>query len=81
MLVHRPRRWLNIKPSPGQSQQTQNICIIFVQRRRKVFDVGPTLYKCSANVFCLLGCEVITQHLCNFYTTLAQRLRRWSNIV
>ena len=30
----------------GLSQQTQNICITFVQRRHKVFDVGPTLYKC-----------------------------------
>ena len=28
------------------SQQTQNICIIFVQRRPNVFDIGPTLYKC-----------------------------------
>ena len=28
------------------SQQTQNICIAFVQRRPNVFDVGPTLYKC-----------------------------------
>ena len=36
-------------------QQTQNICITFVQRRPNVFDVGPTLYKCYANVLCLLG--------------------------
>ena len=27
------------------SQQTQNICIAFVQRRPNVEDVGPTLYK------------------------------------
>ena len=27
------------------SQQTQNICIPFVQRRHNVFDVDPTLYK------------------------------------
>ena len=27
-------------------QQTQNICITFVQRRPNIFDVGPTLYKC-----------------------------------
>ena len=26
-----------------------------VQRRPNVFDVGPTLYKCYANVLCLLG--------------------------
>ena len=36
-------------------QQTQNICITFVQRRPNVFDVGPTLYKCYTNVLCLLG--------------------------
>ena len=28
------------------TQQAQNICITFVQRRPNVFDVGPTLYKC-----------------------------------
>ena len=28
------------------SQQAQNICMTFVQRRSNVFDVGPTLYKC-----------------------------------
>ena len=33
------------------SQQTQNICITFVQCRPNVFDVGPTLYKCYTNVF------------------------------
>ena len=38
------------------SQQTQNICITFIQRRPNVFDVGPTLYKCHTNVLCLLGC-------------------------
>ena len=37
------------------TQQTQNICITFVQRRPNVSDVGPTLYKCYANVLCLLG--------------------------
>ena len=39
---------------PGAAQQTQNICITFVQRRPNVFDVGPTLYKCYTNVLCLL---------------------------
>ena len=38
-----------------QTQQTQNICITFVQRRPNVFDVGPTLYKYYTNVLCLLG--------------------------
>ena len=36
-------------------QQTQNICITFVQRRPNVLDVGPTLYKCYTDVLCLLG--------------------------
>ena len=38
------------------SQQTQNICIPFVQRRLNVFDVGSTLYKCYTNGLCLLWC-------------------------
>ena len=37
------------------SQQTQNICITFVQRRPNVFDFGPTLYKCYTIFLCLLG--------------------------
>ena len=37
------------------TQQTQNICITFIQRRPNVFDVGPTLHKCYTNVLCLLG--------------------------
>ena len=36
-------------------QQTQNICITFIQRRLNVCDVSPTLYKCYTNVLCLLG--------------------------
>ena len=39
-------------------QQTQNICITFVQRRPNVFDVGPTLYKCYTNVLRLLGYQI-----------------------
>ena len=37
------------------SQQTQNICTTFVQRRPNVSDVGPTLYKCYTNVFVFAG--------------------------
>ena len=37
------------------SQQTQNICTTFVQRRPNVIDVGPTLYKYYTNVLCLPG--------------------------
>ena len=39
----------------AKSQQTQNICITFVQRQPNVFDVGPTLYNCYGIVLCLLG--------------------------
>ena len=31
-------------------QETQSICITFIQRRSNVFDVGPTLYKCYTNI-------------------------------
>ena len=36
------------------TQQTQNICITFIQRRPNVEDVGTTWYKCYTNVLCLL---------------------------
>ena len=35
----------------GLWRQTQNICIIVVQRRPNVFDVGPTLYCCYTIVY------------------------------
>ena len=34
-------------------QQTQNICITFLQCWTNAEDVGPALYKCS-NILCLL---------------------------
>ena len=37
------------------SQQTQTICITFVQRQPSVFDVGPTLFKWYTTVLFLLG--------------------------
>ena len=37
------------------SQQTQNICITFIQRRPNVFDVGPTLYKYYTECFVFAG--------------------------
>ena len=46
------------------SQQTQNICMTFVQCLTNVDDVGPTLYKCYANVLCLLGCNKLRSLLC-----------------
>ena len=39
----------------GLPQQTQNICITYVQRRPNICDVGPTLCKCYTDVLCLLG--------------------------
>ena len=39
----------------AKSQQTQNICITFVQRWSSFEDVGPSLYECYTNVLCLLG--------------------------
>ena len=43
-------------------QQTQNICITFIQRRPNVFDVGPTLYKRYTDVFVLAGYHFINQY-------------------
>ena len=40
------------------SQEAQNNCITFVQRRTSVFDAGPTLYKCYTNVLCLPGFQL-----------------------
>ena len=36
------------------TQQTQNICVTFIERRPNVFDVGPAFYKCYTNGLCLL---------------------------
>ena len=62
MLGHRLRRWLNIEPTLNKctmferkysaAQQTQDICITFIQRRPNVFDVGPTLHK-VIQMFCV----------------------------
>ena len=35
-------------------QQTQHICITFIQGWTNVEDAGLTLYKCYANVWCLV---------------------------
>ena len=37
------------------AQQTQNICITFIQCRPNVFHGGLTLYKCYSDVLCLLS--------------------------
>ena len=40
-----------LRESPP-AQQTQDICITFIQRRPNVFDVGPTLHK-VIQMFCV----------------------------
>ena len=64
MLGQRLRRWPNIEPtlnkcslqclreSPPAAQQTQDICITFIQRQPNVFDVGPTLHE-VIQMFCV----------------------------
>ena len=49
------------------SQQTQNFCIAFVQRRPNVFAIGPTLYKCYTNVLCLLSKVQLSISACLHY--------------
>ena len=49
----------------SHTQQTQNICITFVQRRPNVFDVGPTLYKYYANVLRLLDIAPKNHAICD----------------
>ena len=63
MLNNHPRHWSHIHPTyprsrrhfvrtmPDSSQQTQNICVTFIQCWTNVEDVGSTLYKCYTNVF------------------------------
>ena len=61
MLGQRLPHWPKIEPTLGNvqclresplAQQTQHICITFIQRRPSVFDVGPTLYK-LIQMFCV----------------------------
>ena len=44
------------------AQQTQNMCITFVQCWTNVEDVGPMLYKCYTNGLCLLDGQGTTFH-------------------
>ena len=58
MLGQRLRRWSNIEPTLDKctmcppAQQTQDICMTFMQCRPNVFDVGPTLHK-IIQMFCV----------------------------
>ena len=49
----------NRRQTSCYSQQTQNICITFVQRRPNVFDA---FYKCYTNVLCFLGWPQPSKH-------------------
>ena len=50
------QHWINVQCSRESppAQQTQHICIAFIQRQPNVFDVGPTLYKVMQMFF--TGC-------------------------
>ena len=48
------------------AQQTQNICITFIQRRPNVFDVGPTLYK-TMQMFCVHWVSLFIYQLFNVW--------------
>ena len=74
--------WINSLPcSLRGSHQAQNVCISFVQSWTKVEDVVQMLYK----YFVFAGVQVVIttniQHFHNINTTLAQRPRRWTNII
>ena len=63
--------------SPG-TQEIQNICITFIQRRSNVFDVDPTLSLCYTNILCLLGirsvCLALYQCWISVGPTIVKRL-------
>ena len=49
------QHWINVqclRESPPAAQQTQDICITFIQRRLNVFVVGPTLHE-VIQMFCV----------------------------
>ena len=48
------RQWISGSTHPSQYIYTHNNCIIFIQRRPDVSDVGPTLYKFYTNVFVVI---------------------------
>ena len=65
MLGQRPRRWPNIEPTLDKctmfegsppAQQTQNICVIFIQRRPNVSTLDQRCIK-SYKCFVLTGCQ------------------------
>ena len=53
-------RYTSVHITTHASRQTQNICIIFVQRRPNVFDVGPKLYKCYKKYFVIAGVDALS---------------------
>ena len=54
--------------SSASSQRAQGICVALVQHRPSVFDAGPALYRCCADVLSLLDYDVIpfNEHNTNY---------------
>ena len=66
-------RWTEYSPVSTailMCQQTQSICVTFIQCRSNVKDVGPTLYKCYTTVLCLLGWPWVWISVSLFLTSL-----------
>ena len=59
--------WYKLTSQDGE--QTQNICIIFIQCWTNAEDVGPSLYKCYTNILCLLGRSVQNHSLKLYHHT------------
>ena len=59
----------------------RSIVVEAVGRALEIHIGQEFLFKASMYYRELSGCSVNTKHLCDIYTKLAQRLRRWSNIV
>ena len=57
------------KLTSQDGEQTQNICIIFIQCWTNAEDVGPSLYKCYTNILCLLGRSVQNHSLKLYHHT------------
>ena len=63
-----------------QTRHSTNAVLKLDQSLRRWPNIEPTLEKCTMFER-KPSCPANTNHLYNIYTTSAQRLRRWSNIV
>ena len=79
MLGQRLQRWPNIEPTLDKctmfekksSQQTQDICMAFIQRRPSYFDAGPTLHK-VIQMFCV-HCQAVSTYGSNTVSLFASQ--------